>query len=341
MSERFKIVSEQTYENILFRGFPVIPEKSRITYDNHTNKIVVQFKLVNVCSDIVDTVYIKADFYDVAKEVVASVDEHIISMVNVGHGVSFGDKSPLYMEDTRISGVGLVISKVVFKSGKVWKNEDNSTGEKAEPAKPLNISKNFKAQFNKETGKLRIQAECQFEDFGSYWRCSCGMLNTGDLCCICKAATENLRLVFSEESLTKRISEDNAEQRKQEYNKAVSLQESKFVEDCKEAVRIFESLSGYEDSAERIKQCGQRISEIEAEEAEKEAQREKERQEQAERLAKIVKKKKITVGIASGMAVAAVAFIVVLNTVIIPNNKYNNAVSLYESGNYDEAKSAF
>lgn len=96
----------------------------------------------------------------------------------------------------------------------------------------------------------------------------------------------------------------------------------------KEAAHLFESIDEYQDSAVLAQSCYEK-----AEVARKEA----------ERIAK--RNKKIAI-ITTPIVCAVIAFIIVLNTVIIPNviipnNKYNDAVALMDAGKYTEAISAF
>lgn len=111
------------------------------------------------------------------------------------------------------------------------------------------------------------------------------------------------------------------------------------------AIRLFESISGWKDADEQIIACQRKIEEIkakeEAERLEKERQVEIARRE-AERKAK--RNKKIAI-ITTPIVCAIIAFIIVLNTVIIPNvkynDKYNDAIALMDAGNLDEAYSIF
>ena len=107
------------------------------------------------------------------------------------------------------------------------------------------------------------------------------------------------------------------------------------------AIKLFESISGWKDADEKIYACQKKIEEIkvkaEADRLEKERQAEIARKE-AERIAK--RNKKIAIIIAP-IVCAIIAFIIVLNTVIIPNSKYNNAIALMDAGNLDEAYGIF
>lgn len=113
------------------------------------------------------------------------------------------------------------------------------------------------------------------------------------------------------------------------------------ISDYESAIKLFESISGWKDADEKIYACQKKIEEIkakaEAERLEKERKAEIARKE-AERIAK--RNKKIAI-ITTPIVCAIIAFIIILNTVIIPNGKYNDAITLMDAGKYTEAISAF
>lgn len=113
------------------------------------------------------------------------------------------------------------------------------------------------------------------------------------------------------------------------------------ISDYESAIKLFESISGWKDADEKVYDCQKKIEEIrakaEADRLEKERQAEIARKE-AERIAK--RNKKIAI-ITTPIVCAIIAFLIVLNTVIIPNGKYNDAIALMDAGKHDEAYSAF
>ena len=106
------------------------------------------------------------------------------------------------------------------------------------------------------------------------------------------------------------------------------------------AIKLFESISGWKDADEKVYDCQKKIEEIkskaEAERLGKERKAEIARKE-AERIAK--RNKKIAI-ITTPIVCAIIAFIIVLNAVIIPNGKYNDAMALMDAGKFTEAISA-
>ena len=103
------------------------------------------------------------------------------------------------------------------------------------------------------------------------------------------------------------------------------------------AIKLLESISGWKDADEKIYTCQKKIEEIkakaEADRLEKERLAEIARRE-AEQRAK--RNKKIAI-ITTPIVCAIIAFIIVLNTVIIPNGKYKDAIALMDAGKLDEA----
>ena len=121
------------------------------------------------------------------------------------------------------------------------------------------------------------------------------------------------------------------------YTKARTLMKYGVISDYEEAATLFQSISGWKDSNEQIYACQKGIEEIKAkEEADRIAA---EREEEKRRIAaeKAAKKLKKIFAIGTPIVCACIAFLVLLNTVIIPRIKYNNAMKLIDSGDYEAA----
>lgn len=88
------------------------------------------------------------------------------------------------------------------------------------------------------------------------------------------------------------------------------------------AIEIFNSISGWKDAEEKINICRQKIEEIKAKE--EAARLEAQRKEEEKRIAreKAAKKRKKIIAITTPIVCACIAFIIILNTVIIPNQRY-------------------
>lgn len=125
------------------------------------------------------------------------------------------------------------------------------------------------------------------------------------------------------------------------YDSAIKLMAEDSTEKYESAIEKFQSIPDWKDSKEYINICREKIEKLKQkeEEARLEAERLAEEKRIAEEQAR--KKRKRTLSIVIPLAVAAFIALIVFTTVIIPNNRYNKAVALMESGNYEAAIPAF
>lgn len=108
-----------------------------------------------------------------------------------------------------------------------------------------------------------------------------------------------------------------------------------------DAIKTLQKIPGWKDADELLAKCQSRVEEIKAKEEADRLERERKAEiarQEAERRAK--RNKKIAI-ITTPIVCAIIAFIIVLNTVIIPNGKYNDAIALMDDGKYSEARSVF
>ena len=143
-----------------------------------------------------------------------------------------------------------------------------------------------------------------------------------------------------------KLSSDAKACRETDYENAVDkMDKAGKVYEYEAAIEALKAMKGYKNSDALAAKCVdeiKRITEAERKEAERKAEErriaEEKRREEAEIAAK--KRKKITI-IVSAAACACIAVALLITQVIVPNNKYNNAVALMNEGKYDEAIAAF
>ena len=108
-----------------------------------------------------------------------------------------------------------------------------------------------------------------------------------------------------------------------------------------EAISKLESIRGWRDADKKIQECSDRLAEIERKREEQRIADEKADKERRIAAQKAAEKRKRILSIAVLAVIAAIALVLVLTKVIIPNSKYNAAVELMDSGKYAEAIVAF
>lgn len=125
-------------------------------------------------------------------------------------------------------------------------------------------------------------------------------------------------------SLVEECSQNAETARKDDiYNRALKNMNEDNSDTCQKALELFNTIRGWKDTDELVIICQKKIDELK-------------RQEQLK-----AKKVKRIVTIAVPIVCAAIVFAIVLNTVIIPNGKYKDAVALMDEGKVVEAYEAF
>ena len=114
------------------------------------------------------------------------------------------------------------------------------------------------------------------------------------------------------------------------YNSACSNMTGNIIRNYESAIKTFETISGWKDADEKIRICQEKIENLKLE---------AERKAEEQRIAAEKTKKKIKkiIAIAAPIVCALIVFLVLLKTVIIPKQKYNQAMELISSGDYDSA----
>lgn len=114
------------------------------------------------------------------------------------------------------------------------------------------------------------------------------------------------------------------------YLEAVNDYNSYDIPRIQNAIKAFSFLAGYKDSENFISLCKSRIEQV----------RIKEENDRI-KAAQVAKRNKKILIFATPVVIVLLAFIIVLNVVIIPNGRYNDALALMNAGKYEEAIAAF
>ena len=132
---------------------------------------------------------------------------------------------------------------------------------------------------------------------------------------------------------------DNAEICRKDalYNSARSQMTGNIIRNYESAIRMLESISGWKDADEQIYACQKKVEELKAKEKAERVEAERKAEEHRIAVEKAKKKAKKVFAIGTPIVCACIAFVLVLITVIIPKQKYNQAMELIASGDYDSA----
>ena len=123
-----------------------------------------------------------------------------------------------------------------------------------------------------------------------------------------------------------RMQREETKRKEDIYSRAEKCMHKGTIESYNTAIQLYESIPGFRSSAAQISECRRKIEEIKAKEAARQVAVEKAKK----------KAKKIAI-IAAPIVCVCIVFVIVLTTVIIPKQEYNEAMDLIDSGDYESA----
>ncbi len=156
----------------------------------------------------------------------------------------------------------------------------------------------------------------------------------------CKKRIEKLEEEVRQKA---KIDKENAEiaRKNREYDKAIGLMKGENSNDYAQAMRIFQSLPGWKDSDDKKAECDRIIHELVSKEKELKAEKEHKEELARKKAEESARKTKLVLKIATPIFIVGIIFVVILTSVIIPNNRYNEAIKLMDSGEYKTAIARF
>ena len=277
--------------------------------DNVQGNVLAQLKMLNISPKTIIAVKVEITPLDIANNQLGDSFVYDYLDIEVARDTEFAQKTPIYLPNLSTRAFSVKVIEVFFSDRTSWSNE----GEVWIPMPDLfaisdpELLKQYRIHF----GEKALVKPVEYKDI---WVCTCGTVNLQKepKCHVCWTALSDL-LLYNEGKLI--------EERDQRLAEEKAEQERKIAEEKAEQERII--------AEEKAK--------LEAKKAEEEARKRKIKE-------KLPKIKKLSIIILSILVVCVVAVVLLVN-VIIPaadrSKAYNNAVALYESGDYDGAIAAF
>jgi outer membrane protein assembly factor BamD (BamD/ComL family) len=300
-------------------GSPVIIEAGALSKDNDTGRVFAQLRFRNISDKAIIALSVSLNTFFVSGEQTGEPVKHQYLDINCNVNEDFGSKEPIIFAENTTRSFSVHLDKVVYSDNSV--DEVNLDFSDSLPVQ--NLLKNtlgWNKEISDEFG-LMTNEQCIYsvENYKDLWLCSCGGVNKIGRDSVCrKCSTERDRLL----SVTPE--EADIHRKDRIYNEALNGMHSQNIS---ELTAIADSLAGifdWKDASEKLADCKEKIENLN------------------NKKAKEKKNKLIIISLISLVSVCVcVGIIILAKNVIIPNNNYNNALKLMQSGDYEQAESVF
>ncbi len=296
--------------NLYLEGSPVIIEAGALQKDLTDDKVLAQLKLRNLSLDSIVACKVSVRAFEPNGNEVQGVKDFAYLDIKVANRQEFGTKTPIYLPDKITRKISVAVTEVVFANNSIWSAEENEWA--AIPAQrqileSIQDPETLKQYYIEIGEKLPFIPEVK----RGLFLCACGNITLESIgrCSRCGRRYEDFSRALDQNYLNEK--------------KEVRLKKER------------------EEQEERKRQAER--ARIEREKREQEEQQERERQEELARIKreeirrKFIKRFRICSIVAAGI----VGIIFLWIFLIAPLMKYNQAISLMENGQFEEAKGAF
>lgn len=323
------------HENLYVEGSPVIIVAGALHKDNQTGGIFAQLKFKSIQDKAIKAIKVSFTTFDSFGNQLDEPYEFQYLDLDIKRNDVFGNKIPVYFTNANVRSYSVQIKEVAFADGSF--GEPTGTVYETLPQQKtlsdtLGNSELVK-QYTLDVGNNHSKFEpITHKDL---WLCACGEYNRiGEACHRCNAVYDNLvgfDLKKLEENMSERLAEEDrlAEISRKNLILAEGMQRFNSHR-FEQAIEVFEKIPGWADADEMIVKCQNAITE-------------REEKAKAAAIAQKIREKKrkhrikVAIGILiSLLVVAAIAAYIIFG--YMPKlNTYNQAVSLMESGSYEQA----
>ena len=282
-------------------GSPVLISAGALLKDNITGQILAQLKFKNISPKTIKAVKVTVCPQDAAGRPLGSRVEHQYLDLTASRDVEFGQKEAIPMPDLSTRAFSVSVSEVVLSDNSIY----SGTGKPFVLPDFVPLEKSLNNPELRKQFTIECGAGCYYvpQAVLNLWYCTCGQINHSHeaVCHKCGRAFAQLSRAIDSTYLT-------------------AATNKRLAEEAEAAAR----------------------AQAEAEARAKAEAEERERQEaiRRENAARRAKRNKRIAAILAVIAVLAGACYVVIN-IVIPNNKYNDAVALMNEGKYAEALAVF
>jgi tetratricopeptide (TPR) repeat protein len=207
-------------------GSPVIIEAGALLKDNQLNRVLAQIKLKSISPKEIKAVKVRISPLDVTGVALGQAVDHAYLDLTVCQDDSFGQQSPVVMQNADTRGFTVAVTEVVFADNTIW-NGSGAWNTLTEPTPVESVYPDaiIQDQFHIEMGQV---CACMPTDTQDLWYCACGALNhqTEQTCHACGRDHRELVALVSSLTAEKLQAAYEAQQEREAQERAAAQAEA-------------------------------------------------------------------------------------------------------------------
>ena len=210
--ERYEVISLD--ENCYYiKNTDLIVQKTALTKDNEKNLVLVQIKFKSFCEKVITSLVITITCKDIEGKDLGKKRYQYLDL-NVHKKDVFGDRVPVYLEDSTTRKYSIEIEKIVYEEGETAFVDDGKCYQVPTESFPITgtLREQYVRHFKQKGYEVKVHNKpCRFDRF---WKCSCGEINSLNAteCTACRCSLDELESNLSLDKLEKDLEEHNLQE---------------------------------------------------------------------------------------------------------------------------------
>ena len=276
---------------------PAIIAASALLKDNTTNIIVLQVKIRNINPQAIKALTLSITAKDSFNQPIGNPTIVKFSDTNISRNEDFGQNSATVLPDKNTRNYEVRIAEILLADGQVWTDNADNKWESTGSLHELFATE--PEMLKQYRLEINPKAVYNLSVYKDIWFCACGAIN--------------------------KVNEESCHSCSASFNKMQGLDFDVLSEHCNQ--RLEKEKAEKEEAARKAAEEA-RIKKLE------EQRKAEEQRILSEKREKTLKK---AVKITSILAVCVIAIVLLMTFIIIPNHKYNSAMKLMDTGEYERA----
>lgn len=172
-------------------GLPIVVTETYIISSENEAGAALLLGFQNLSSQTVVAACFSFKCFNLFQQELKPVEKLVVQDIALHTGEVWFSDTPYSFPDADTRRIEVTVQTIAAENGNIWSNENGVVLSPLPEQKRLDLPKeladelprlgaDYQSKYNP-----RVVCVYQPQDFGSYWNCTCGQLNTGETCIVC------------------------------------------------------------------------------------------------------------------------------------------------------------
>lgn len=224
MKKKLTIILSSDATMLWAKNLPIlITDTGIVSYGQDSSEIFLRLKFQNISDEPIVAIRFNAHCYDLLKQELEPISGQVVQDFCLNPGDIWPAEQLFSFPSIETRRVEILVTEVLFKSGNIWKNQDNSFLTPVEAQSEIILTDQQMIELSRQkelAGITNAVYRYEPEEREGCWLCACGQVNNAHKCVHCNVEKDVLFQITQPQFLTLKIQERIEEEKRIREEKA-------------------------------------------------------------------------------------------------------------------------